>query len=75
MKNPVIVAREGLGLNRPQFASRLGIHYLTITKYELGYVCTFAPRVKAAMAALGIDGEQLQRDYQAWRGEQNVTAA
>ncbi len=65
--NPVIAVRTRLKLSRLQMARHLGVTYTELAKAELGYPSRIPQPIIDGLAKLGVDGDQLQREYQEWR--------
>lgn len=68
MKNPIVAAREALGLSRSEAALKMGTNYQSMMRIELGHP-GFLPEKpwRPRFEAIGVDFDKLAADYLAYR--------
>lgn len=70
MENPVTKVLRQTGCSVSQLAAMAGIDVSRIYQIRRGAASRISPRVLSALARLGADPDQLQREYQEWRRQQ-----
>lgn len=70
MKNPFQEAREALGKDRKGMAIALDVGYERVAAAEVGNMRQIPKTWRPRLAALGLNTEELEARYQAWRQEQ-----
>jgi transcriptional regulator with XRE-family HTH domain len=68
--HPIVKERESRGLNRRQFAIRVGLSYRQVSDVELGYPKQIPGNWDFALASLGLIPSNARYDYMRWRHEQ-----
>ena len=68
--NPLAAVRKRLGMNRRDFALRLGVSYNTLHAAESGYPRQLSVGIRRGLAALGEDAERIAAEYDEWRRQQ-----
>lgn len=67
LRNPLVAWRKARNLNQGGLALAIGVGQAMISGVERGRLTTVPPTVLAGLEDLGMDTEQLQADYRAWR--------
>ena len=70
LTNPITEIREVRKLSRKRFALALGVGYATSSAHECGYPAHLQPAMRRGLARLGVDVDQVAREYEAWREQQ-----
>lgn len=74
-KSPVALAREAKGLNRSELAAAIGYSYSSVANAELGNLAGIPASWTPGLAAVGIDRDELNAAYLAWRSAMATAAA
>lgn len=70
MQNPVARTLETLGLTPLKLAVLAGVDSSRVYQLLRGDASRISPRLLGALARLGADPDQLQREYRVWRQQQ-----
>jgi len=70
MQNPFERIREKLGLSRREFAIALGVSYHVLYSHLTGLPARIQSGLARGLAAMGLNPEQIDAEYQEWRKEQ-----
>lgn len=73
MRNPLVEARETVGLTRAAFARKHGLPYTVVANAELGYHKRPSEQLLRALEKEGFDPGELARRYAEWRRQQIET--
>ena len=74
-KSPVAAARESKGLTRSQLSAVIGYSYSVVANAELGNLACVPKSWTTGLASVGIDRDELNAAYLAWRSEMAAAAA
>jgi hypothetical protein len=70
VKNPFVRIREELGLKATKLAVAVGVNYSCWKRHEYGIATNIQPSVARALQRLGYNVDEVQREYDEWRKEQ-----
>ncbi len=73
--NPIIKARERLGLNRGDAAVAMNLTYNDLTYAETAYHRRLPPRILRGLDRIGLDSAQVAEEYEEWRSSLSQMAA
>lgn len=75
MQNPVVTAREKLGLSRSEAALKMGTNYQSLMRLELAHPTYLAEVWRPRFERIGVDFNGLKQEYVDYRAAQVAPAA